>query len=140
MPVRKGEAQWQGDLKSGKGTVAFSDFSGAYSFPSRFEEGEGTNPEELLGAALAACFSMALSNMLDQADHLASRVATTADVTLSIGADGAFIEGIALNCDATVPGISAEAFQEIAGKAKVGCPISKALAATPITLTATLTE
>lgn len=138
MPVREGSAQWQGALKSGTGSVSFAEYSGPYSFPSRFEEGPGTNPEELIGAAHAACFSMAFANMLDQAGFTANSVDTTAQVTLEIGPDGAFISGIALTCQAEVPKIDAAQFQEIADKAKAGCPISKALAATPITLAATL--
>ena len=139
MPTRKGSASWQGDLKGGTGEVRFADFAGPYSFPSRFEEGPGTNPEELIGAAHAACFSMAFSNMLSQAGHVPVDVSTTAAVTLDIGPDGAYVSGIALDCTANVPGIDDAEFAEISEQAKDGCPISKALAATPITLTAILT-
>ena len=134
MPTRKGNAQWNGDLKGGNGTVAFGTFSGPYTFQSRFEEGDGTNPEELLGAAHAGCYSMALSNMLAQAGHTPTSVKTTAQVALEVGPDGAFISGIELQCVAEVPGIESGDFAEIAEKAKEGCPVSKALAATPISL------
>jgi osmotically inducible protein OsmC len=134
MPTRKGKAQWSGDLKGGNGTVEFGQFSGTYTFKSRFEEGDGTNPEELLGAAHAGCYSMALSNMLAQAGHVPTLVSTTAQVALDIGPDGAFISGIELQCVAEVPGIENDDFAEIAEKAKEGCPVSQALAATPISL------
>jgi osmotically inducible protein OsmC len=109
----------------------------AYSFPSRFEDGSGTNPEELLGAAHAACFAMAFSNELAKAGHAPARVSAEAQVTLSTDG-GAHIAGIALACEAEVPGIDAETFATIADQAKQGCPISKALASVPITLEARL--
>ena len=137
MPVRESTARWSGDLKSGSGRMSFGDFSGPFTFASRFETGPGTNPEELIGAAHAGCFAMAFSNMLAQAGFTPDSVTTTAAVTLD-GASG--ITGIQLNCDAAVPGIGDDQFQEIAAEAKVGCPVSRALAATPIELTATLVE
>jgi len=118
--------------------MQFADYDGPYTFASRFESGEGTNPEELLGAAHAGCFSMALSNMLAQAGHTPKQVSTTASVSLEVGADGAAIAEIVLTCRADVPGISDEEFARIAGEAKTGCPVSKALAATPIALDAAL--
>jgi osmotically inducible protein OsmC len=118
--------------------VEFGSFSAAYSFSSRFEEGSGTNPEELIAAAHAGCYSMALSNILATAGSTPTKVETTAQVSLEVGADGAAITGIELTCVAVVPGISDAAFLEHANAAKVGCPVSKALSATPITLTATL--
>lgn len=137
MPVRESTATWSGDLKSGNGQMNFGDFSGPFTFASRFESGLGTNPEELIGAAHAGCFSMAFSNMLAQAGFTPDSVTTTAAVTLD-GASG--ITGIQLSCDARVPNIGNQQFQEIAAEAKVGCPVSQALAATPIELTATLVE
>lgn len=139
MPTRSAHATWRGDLKSGAGTVKAGSgaFEGSYSFPSRFEEGDGTNPEELLGAAHAGCFSMSLANMLAQAGHTPTRVATEARVTLGQEGGGPAVTGIELVCEAEVPGIDEDAFREHAEKAKAGCPISKALAA-PITLKATL--
>ena len=141
MAVRTSEAEWRGDLPSGQGTmkVGSGAYEGAYSFKSRFEEGTGTNPEELIGAAHAGCYSMALSNMLAGAGHTPTRVHTTARVTLEKGEGGFGISNIHLTAEAEVPGISPELFQEKAQAAKTGCPISKALAATNITLDARLT-
>lgn len=130
MPTRTANAVWHGDLKSGNGTVTVQSGlfqEAAYSFPSRFEQGTGTNPEELIGAAHAGCFSMALANMMAQDGHVATRIATEARVELSTDG-GAHIAGIELVCEAEVPGLDAAAFQEYAEKAKAGCPVSKALA------------
>lgn len=137
MPVRTSEAQWQGDLKGGKGTMKFGGgaFEGNYSFTSRFEEGTGTNPEELIAAAHAGCFSMAFAHNLAQAGFTPRSVRTTAKVEVVAG-EG--IKGIKLITEADVPGITPEKFQEQAEAAKVGCPVSKALAATNITLDAKL--
>ena len=138
MSIRKGSAVWEGDLKGGKGTLEFGPFSGKYSFASRFEEGDGTNPEELIGAAHAACYSMAFSNELAKAGFTPTSVKTTANVHFGVGDDGAAISRIDLVCNATVPKIDQAKFDEIANGAKVGCPVSKALAAVDITLDATL--
>lgn len=140
MAVRTAHAEWKGDLKSGSGTVATESgaLKGQYSFSSRFEEGTGTNPEELIGAAHAGCFSMALSNILAEAGHTPERVKTQAQVHLSMGDDGPSISRIHLTCGATVPGIGKRDFQEHAEAAKKGCPVSKALGAVEITLDATL--
>lgn len=140
MVVRKGTAVWSGDLRSGTGTVALGSgaFAGAYSFPSRFEEGPGTNPEELIAAAHAGCFSMALANMLASAGATPTEVRTEAKVHLGRDDAGAAITKIELVCRAVVPGLSAEAFAEHAAKAKLGCPVSKALASVPIELDAAL--
>lgn len=140
MPVRTSHAVWKGDLRNGTGTMAFGSgaFEGAYSFPSRFEEGPGTNPEELIAAAHAGCFSMALSNGLASAGHTPTEVRTEAKVHLGRDAAGAAIIKIELVCRAVVPGISAEAFADQAAKAKAGCPVSKALASVPIELDAAL--
>ncbi|MCG6988775.1 MAG: OsmC family protein [Gemmatimonadetes bacterium] len=137
MPVRFAQAEWQGDLPHGKGTMETQtgSFNGQYSFSSRFEEGTGTNPEELIAAAHAGCFSMALSHGLAQGGHTPTSVRTTAKVHITGGEGITLIE---LVCRATVPGISAEEFGKAADEAKVGCPVSKALAATKITLDAAL--
>jgi len=114
-------------------------FEGAFSFRSRFKDGTGTNPEELIGAAHAGCFSMAFSNILAEAGFTPERVETTAHVTLEMTEDGGpTITNIALDTEADVPGIDNETFQEHAAAAKDGCPVSKALAATDITLNAKL--
>lgn len=140
MAVRSAEAEWKGDLKSGGGTVKTETGSvdGRYSFSSRFEEGSGTNPEELIAAAHAGCFSMALSNMLAEAGHPPDSVKTTAKVHLGKIEDGVAITRIDLACVARVPGIDADAFREHAENAKSGCPVSKALKAVEITLEASL--
>jgi lipoyl-dependent peroxiredoxin len=140
MPVRTSEAEWRGNLREGAGRVKLGSgaFEGSYSFPSRFEEGKGTNPEELLGAAHAGCYSMALSAGLSKAGHPPTRVHTLARVHLEKVGDGFGITRIELECEAEVPGIDAAAFQEQAEGAKKGCPVSKALAATEIKLKAKL--
>ena len=140
MPTRNASAVWNGDLMKGAGNVKLGSgaFEGQYNFSSRFESGTGTNPEELLGAAHAACFSMALSHMLTLGGNKPTRVHTVADVTLDKVGEGFKITKILLTCDATVPGIDDAKFQETAKAAKSGCPISQALAATPIELKATL--
>jgi osmotically inducible protein OsmC len=140
MAVRTGNAVWNGDLKNGTGTVALGSgaFTGPYSFPSRFEEGPGTNPEELIGAAHAGCFSMALANMLASAGTPATEVRTEARVHLGKDDKGAAITKIELVCRAVVPGVDAETFATHAANAKVGCPVSKALASVPIELDAAL--
>ncbi|MFA6167850.1 MAG: OsmC family peroxiredoxin [Gemmatimonadaceae bacterium] len=137
---RKAEAQWFGDLKSGKGTMAVGSgaFSGPYSFISRFEGSKDTNPEELLGAAHAACFSMALSNTLAQRGKPVTSVTTTAVVTADKGAAGFSINKIALTTRGVVPGLSAEEFKAVAEETKTGCIVSRALAAVPMTLDAEL--
>jgi lipoyl-dependent peroxiredoxin len=140
MPVRSANAEWRGDLKTGKGTLGSESgaVSGAYSFGSRFEEGTGTNPEELIGAAHAGCFSMALSARLAEAGHTPERVTTRARVTLGQKDGGPAITGIELHTRAVVPGLDESTFLEHANAAKAGCPVSKALAAVDITLDAAL--
>src|SRR5438132_9873156 len=140
---RKASAVWKGGLKDGKGE--FSAPSGVfshvpYTFKTRFEDAPGTNPEELIGAAHAACYSMALSHVLSEGGHKPTRVSTKADVTLEKVGDGPKITKILLTCEAVVPGIDDKTFQETANKVKTGCPISQALAATPIELKATLAK
>jgi osmotically inducible protein OsmC len=140
MPVRTAEATWQGDLKGGKGSVKLGSgaFQGAYSFTTRFEEGAGTNPEELIAGAHSSCYSMALSHGLSQAGFVPRRVTTTARVHLEKGAAGFGVPRIDLVCVAEVPGITEAAFREQAETAKKNCPISKLLAAAEITLDAKL--
>lgn len=142
MSVRKANAQWQGDLKSGKGRMAFGSGSweGQYSFSSRFEEGTGSNPEELIAAAHAGCFSMALSNILAGAGHTPESVKTEASVHLEVGDDGPGITRIELVTEAVVPGINEDEFQKHAEAAKQGCPVSKVLAGADIQLEATLKQ
>ncbi len=140
MPVRTSTATWRGSLKQGDGSVALGSgaFEGPYSFPSRFEEGPGSNPEELIGAALASCYAMFLSNLLATAGSVPTRVHTEAHVHLGHDDNGPAVTKIALVCRAEVPGVSDEEFAEHAQAAKAGCPISKALAAVPIELDASL--
>jgi osmotically inducible protein OsmC len=136
MPTRKAEATWNGSLKEGNGS--FSGASGAlkgnYSFGTRFEQSPGTNPEELIGAAHAACFSMALAAGLGKAGHNPRRVHTSADVTIDKVGEGFKITKIVLRTEGEVPGIDEKTFREFAEKTKTGCPVSQALTATPIEL------
>jgi lipoyl-dependent peroxiredoxin len=138
---RIADAQWNGDLQSGSGSVALGSgaFKGAYSFKSRFEDGSGTNPEELIAAAHAACYSMALSFALAQAGHKPTAVNTRATVNFGAVPGGFAISRIDLSTEGKVPGIDAATFQKFAADAKANCPISKALAAVEITLQAKLT-
>jgi osmotically inducible protein OsmC len=140
MPTRTSSALWEGNLRDGSGTMKLGSgaFEGSYSFVSRFESGAGTNPEELIAAAHAGCFSMALSNGLSQAGFTPTSIATSATVHLDRVADGFGITKIDLDTVGTVPGIDDATFQEVAAAAKAGCPVSKALAATEITLSARL--
>lgn len=141
MPVRSADAVWEGTLREGEGMMKMLSgaFEGEYSFGSRFEEGEGTNPEELIAAAHAGCFSMALAAGLGGAGYSPRRVSTTADVHLTKGDAGFRITRIHLKTEAEVAGVDEETFQEHAEKAKEGCPVSQALAAVDeITLEAKL--
>lgn len=142
MTVRNAEAHWEGTLRAGAGTMKLGSgaYEGPYTFASRFEEGPGTNPEELIGAAHAGCYSMFLSALLSNAGYTPTRIHTTAAVHLG-RVDGApTIIQIELVTEATVPGLSEADFQEKAAAAKAGCPVSKALAGTEIKLTATLLD
>jgi len=141
MPTRTSRAEWKGDLKGGRGTMSLGGgaWEGAYSFRSRFEDGEGTNPEELLAAAHAGCFSMALSNILAGAGHPPDSVRTRADVHLEVGEDGPSIPRVDLHVEADVPGIDEDAFLEHAEAARTGCPVSGLFRA-DITLDAKLTS
>jgi osmotically inducible protein OsmC len=140
MPVRKAEAVWEGGLMRGKGKMKLGSgaFEGAYSFASRFEEGTGTNPEELIGAAHAGCFSMALSLFLERAGHVPERIHTDAKVHIDKAGEGFRITKIELQTEAKVPGMDEKKFLEQAEAAKKGCPVSQALTGTDITLTAKL--
>jgi osmotically inducible protein OsmC len=142
MPVRNADAVWEGDLKGGKGKVKLGSgaWEGQYSFSSRFESGTGTNPEELIAAAHAGCYSMALSAGLGKAGFSPKKVQTTAKVSLDKVGEGFKITKITLVTNAEVPGIDDAAFQDIATKTKSGCPISQALSATPIELEAKLVK
>src|SRR5689334_17838842 len=139
--VKKGSAVWKGGLKDGGGTVSTE--SGVlrespYGFRARFEEGPGTNPEELIGAAHAGCFSMAFANALSQAGHKPQEIRTTAAVHFDKTEQGWGISRIDLATEGNVPGVDEATFKRLAEDAKKTCPVSKALAATPITLKATL--
>jgi lipoyl-dependent peroxiredoxin len=131
MATRNGSAEWRGELQGGSGTLSVGDgvFEGAYSFASRFEEGEGTNPEELIAAAHAACFSMALSGILGANDHEPDSVRTEARVELR-NVDGApTISKITLDTEGSVPGLDEDGFRSFAEEAKRDCPVSRALGA-----------
>lgn len=140
MPVRSSTAEWKGTIREGSGhmVVGKGAYDGPYSFASRFESGTGTNPEELIAAAHAGCFSMALSGALTRAGTPPTSIATTAKVHINQVEGGFAIDKIELETVGTVPGIDQDAFQKAAEGAKVGCPVSKALKAVEITLTATL--
>ena len=141
MPA-KGSAEWKGDLKSGSGTFSAGDsISGGYTFKSRFEEGPGSNPEQLIGAAHAACFTMALSNMLATAGNTPDSVHTDATVSIRQIDGKPTIAKIELVTVGHVPGIDQATFAEHAENAKAGCIVSRALAGVPeITLDATLAD
>jgi lipoyl-dependent peroxiredoxin len=134
--IRRGSAEWNGDLKAGKGTVTVQSgaFDTQYSYKSRFEEGTGTNPEELIGAAHAGCYSMALSNTLAEAGHVPDSVKTTAKVKM----EGLKITEVLLETQGSVPGLDDAEFQRYAEDAKKNCPVSQALAALDIKLDAKL--
>lgn len=142
MPVRNADAVWEGGLKDGKGNVKLGSgaFSGAYSFGSRFESGTGTNPEELIGAAHAGCYSMALAAGLGKAGFTPKRIATAAKVHINQVGDGFKITRIELITDAVVPNIDQATFNKLAEETKKGCPVSQALAGTQIDLTAKLSQ
>ncbi|MEO8394698.1 MAG: OsmC family protein [Chloroflexota bacterium] len=140
MPGRTSEAVWKGDLQGGSGTVKLGSgaYNGAYSYKSRFEDGTGTNPEELLGAAHAGCFSMALAAGLSRQGFKVNSIDTTATVHLEKGDAGFGISSIDLVTKGDVEGIDAAKFQEVAAATKDGCIVSRALSAVPMTITASL--
>jgi len=137
MAVRTSSAEWKGSLKEGAGTMRLASgaYEGPYTYASRFESAQGTNPEELVGAAHAGCFSMFLASLLTNAGFVPTRINTTATVHLGAGPTITLIE---LKTEAEVPNITEAEFLERAQAAKKNCPVSKALAATDITLSATL--
>jgi lipoyl-dependent peroxiredoxin len=140
MPIRKADAVWEGNLKKGKGSMKFGSraFEGSYSFASRFEQGPGTNPEELIGAAHAGCFSMFLSAVLEMAGFAPERVHTSARVHIDKVGEGFKITTIELETEGKVPGIDEKTFREKAEDAKKGCPVSMALTGVEIRLKASL--
>lgn len=140
MPTRNADATWNGALRDGNGSfkAASGAIEGAYSFSTRFEDGSGTNPEELIAAAHASCYSMALANELDKAGHVPDSVTTTAKVHLEKDGDGFSIPKIDLVTTATVAGLDDPEFQEIANATSKACPVSKVLSGAEITLDATL--
>ncbi len=140
MATRNAEARWTGNLRDGQGTMRLGSgaFEGAYSYQSRFEEGTGTNPEELVGAAEAGCFSMALSAELGRAGYTPDWIQTRAQVTFQPVNNQPTISQIHLITEARVPSIEDKTFQEIAAGARQNCPVSRALKAVNITLDAKL--
>ena len=130
MTIREASAKWQGTLKEGPGRVRLGSgvFEGAFSFPSRFENGPGTNPEELIAAAHAGCFSMALSAILGTAQHIPTSISTIAKVHLGATAAGPTITRIELEAQAEIPGLAPDEFQNLAERAKTTCLVSRALA------------
>lgn len=140
MKTRSTQSVWKGDLKNGNGEMYLKslDTKFKYTFLSRFEEGKGTNPEELIGAAHSGCFSMAFANIIAQKGFNPESIETTAHVSLTIGDQGAYISGIKLVCKASIQGIDQDLFQALANDAKKNCPVSKALAAVNIELEASL--
>ena len=140
MRKSKANAEWSGDLKGGKGTMELGSgaYSGAYSFTTRFGSEAGTNPEELIGAALAGCFSMALSNMLSEAGNVPQMVRTDAEVSFGTEGGGPAISNIHLSVRGQVDGLDQAAFVEHAERASRECPVSRALGGTDITVDAQL--
>jgi osmotically inducible protein OsmC len=136
MQIRTSEAFWDGTLKDGKGRfwTESGEVSGVFSFPTRFEDQEGSNPEELIGAALASCFSMALAGDLERAGHVPESVRTVATVNLDKGESGFAITGIDLATEVAVQAIDPVELETIAQGTTVSCPLGKALAAVPISL------
>lgn len=142
MPVRTADATWKGDLQNGNGSMETESgaYDGDFSFRSRFEDTGGTNPDELIAAAHAGCFSMALSNILAEAGHTPDRVHTTARVHLEMIDEAPTITRIELDSEGAVPGIDEQEFQQHATTAKENCPVSKVLAGADISLNARLTK
>jgi len=138
MSVRKAKAQWNGTLREGKGTMNFSNYSGPYTFASRFEEGDGTNPEELVGAAIAGCYSMFLSALISKEKISPESIETTASVHLEKDDIGPIITQIELDCNVKCKGLSSQKFEELTLESKRKCPISRLYGGTEIKLTANL--
>lgn len=138
MPVSNAKASWEGDLKSGNGTMGITGYEGAFTYASRFESADATNPEELIGAANAGCFTLSLAAKLSAAGHVPDRVSTDAKVHLEKVGDAFSITRIELTTQAKVSGIDDEAFQAIAKDAKETCIISRTLSTVDISLDASL--
>jgi osmotically inducible protein OsmC len=138
MSVRKAKSEWNGTLKDGKGTMNFSNYSGPFTFKSRFEEGTGTNPEELVGAAHSGCYSMFLAALISGEGLTPESVETTAKVHLGKDDSGPVITTIELDSQVKCDGLSQEKFEELAAAAKAGCPISRLVAPTEVKLKAVL--
>ena len=138
MSVRKAKSEWNGTLKDGKGTMNFSNYSGPFTFKSRFEEGSGTNPEELVGAAHSGCYSMFLAALISGEGLEPESVETTARVHLGKDETGPLVTTIELDCQVRCSGLSQEKFNELSLAAKQKCPISRLVAAADIKLSATL--
>lgn len=140
MKTNKSHATWKGNLKNGKGSMKLGsvDKELAFNFSSRFENGEETNPEELIGAAHSGCFSMAFSKLLSDEGYEPKSIATTAEVTLVQEDEGFRIKSSHLKTEAEVPGIAEDLFKDLAEKAKANCPVSKALSSIEITLDSSL--
>lgn len=138
MAIRKAKAEWNGTLKEGNGTMNFSNYSGPFTFMSRFEEGKGTNPEELVGAAQAGCYSMFLSALIGGENLTPESIQTTATVHLEKDDIGPVISTIELDCQVKCDGLSQEKFDELAASAKEKCPVSRLFAAADIKLNARL--
>jgi len=140
MPTSTADAQWDGPLKDGSGTMnlASGAFSGAYTFASRFQDGDKTNPEELIAAAAAGCFSMALSGAIGGAGHDVVKVHTTADVTIDKDGPGFTVTGVTLRTEAEAPGLDEEAFRALAEDTRQNCPVARLLKGAPISLEAKL--
>ncbi|TNC73754.1 OsmC family protein [Rubellimicrobium roseum] len=141
MIQKYGEARWQGGLRDGQGTLSTETGSlrdQPYSFAKRFGDEKGTNPEELIGAAHASCFAMQMSAFIEQSGTKAESIEARSTVTLTVGAEGADITRVHVEVVASVPGMTAEQFQEIAERTKAGCPVSKVLKGADITMAARL--
>ena len=138
MSVRKAKSRWNGTLKDGNGIMSFSNYSGPFTFASRFEEGKGTNPEELVGAAHSGCYSMFLSALISGEGLVPESVETEARVHLGRDETGPVITTIELDCKVKCDGLSREKFEELSKAAKEKCPISRLVAAADIKLTASL--
>lgn len=138
MAISKGKAKWSGNLKKGKGEMAFSNYTGPYTFASRFESGEGTNPEELIGAALAGCYAMFLSGLIGGEDLEPEIIETVAEVKLGKDDKGPLITTIELDCQVKCAGLSESRFDELAKASKEGCPVSRLYKGAEIKLNARL--
>jgi len=140
MAVRKASALWEGTLKEGKGVMKLGSgaYEGPFTYASRFEEGDGTNPEELIGAALAGCFSMFLSAVLTNDGYKPTSISTSAKVTLTTGEGGPSISSIELTTEATVPDVDEDTFMAHVETSRNNCPVSKALASVEKKVNATL--